>query len=95
VLLVNVRAYDTAVREKIMGAIERIVIGECEAGACPQEPEFDHFVPYTFWGYGGFLPGTRAVPNHNPGFAPAIQPTLRTATEAVVVAALAYLRTTG
>jgi hippurate hydrolase len=144
VLLVNVRAYDTAVREKIMGAIERIVRGECEAGACPQEPEFDHFesypltdndpavtdrvtrafvhhfgqgrvhrlapvpasedfsvipnafgVPYTFWGYGGFLPGTPVVPNHNPGFAPAIQPTLRTATEAVVVAALAYLRTTG
>lgn len=48
-------------------------------------------VPYAFWGYGGFLPGIPVVPNHNPGFAPAIQPTLQTATEAIVVAALAYL----
>jgi hippurate hydrolase len=140
VLLVDVRAYDTAVREKILGTIERIVRGECEAGGCPGEPEFDYFesypltdndptvtdrvtrafvdhfgqdrvhqlapvpasedfsvipkafgVPYTFWGYGGFLPGQHIVPNHNPGFAPAIQPTLQTATEAAVVAALAYL----
>jgi amidohydrolase len=144
VLLVNVRSYDTAVREKIIAAIERIVRGECEAGDCPQEPEFDYFesypltdndpavtdqvtrafvdhfgqdrvhplarvpasedfsiipnafgVPYTFWGNGGFLPGMRVVPNHNPGFAPAIQPTLQTATEAIVVAALAYLTTKG
>jgi hippurate hydrolase len=142
VLLVNVRAYDTAVREKIIGTIERIVRGECEAGGCPEEPEFDYFesypltdndpavtervtrafvehfgpdrvhqlarvpasedfsiipdafgVPYTFWGYGGFQPGMRVVPNHNPGFAPAIQPTLQTATEAIVAAALAYLAT--
>jgi hippurate hydrolase len=144
VLLVNVRFYDTAVREKIIAAIERIVRGECEAGDCPQEPEFDYFesypltdndpavtdqvtrafvdhfgqdrvhplarvpasedfsiipntfgVPYTFWGNGGFLPGMRVVPNHNPGFAPAIQPTLQTATEAIVVAALAYLTAKG
>lgn len=140
VLLVNVRSYDTAVREKIIGAIERIVRGECEAGGCPREPEFDYYesfpltdndpavtdrvtrafvdhfgqdrvhplarvpasedfsiipdafgVPYTFWGFGGFLPGMPVVPNHNPRFAPAVQPTLQTATEAVVAAALAYL----
>ena len=42
-------------------------------------------------GCGGFLPGMPVVPNHNPRFAPAIQPTLQTGTEAVVAAALAYL----
>jgi len=31
------------------------------------------------------------VGNHNPAFAPAIEPTVRTGTEAAVAAALAYL----
>ncbi|MGB7964237.1 MAG: amidohydrolase [Propionicimonas sp.] len=48
-------------------------------------------VPYSYWGLGGFLPGMPVYPNHNPAFAPAIQPTLRTGTEAIVVAAMAYL----
>ncbi len=47
--------------------------------------------PYTYWGLGGVVPGTCDYPIHNPGFAPSIQPTLRTGTEAVVVAAMAYL----
>jgi hippurate hydrolase len=47
--------------------------------------------PYTYWGLGGFAPGQTPYPNHSPYFAPAIQPTLDTGTEAVVVAALAYL----
>lgn len=46
--------------------------------------------PYTYWGVGGFPVG-RGVPNHSPFFAPLIQPTLDTGTEAIVVAALAYL----
>ena len=48
-------------------------------------------VPYTYWATGGFLPGRELVGNHNPGFAPDPQPTLRTGTEAQVVAALAHL----
>jgi hypothetical protein len=40
---------------------------------------------------GGFLPGMTVVGNHNPAFAPAIQPTLRTGTEAAVAATLAYV----
>jgi hippurate hydrolase len=48
-------------------------------------------VPYIFWGNGGFLPGMPVVGNHNPTFAPAIQPTIRTGTEAALAAALAYL----
>lgn len=49
-------------------------------------------VPYTYWGLGGFAPGMTVLPNHNPGFAPAMQPTLRTGTEAIVAAATAYLK---
>lgn len=138
-LLVNVRAYDNPVRDKILAAINRIVRAECEASGSPQEPTIETIaqfpltvndaavtnavnkaftdafgadrvhemapvpasedfslipkafgVPFTFWGNGGFLPGQPVVGNHNPTFAPAIQPTLRTGTEAAIAAALAY-----
>jgi hippurate hydrolase len=48
-------------------------------------------VPFTYWGNGGFLPGMTVVGNHNPAFAPAVQATLRTGTEAVVAATLVYV----
>jgi hippurate hydrolase len=60
-------------------------------------------VPYTYWGIGGIDPDTyrRAaeagrvaedVPvNHSPAFAPVVQPTLDTGTQAMVAAALAWL----
>jgi hippurate hydrolase len=63
-------------------------------------------VPYTYWGIGGIDPDAYAaasaagrvaqdVPvNHAPTFAPVIQPTLDTGTQAMVVAALAWLATT-
>jgi amidohydrolase len=59
--------------------------------------------PYSYWGIGGIDPGTyrRAaeagrvsddIPvNHSPMFAPVIQPTLDTGTQAMVSAALAWL----
>ncbi len=139
-MLVNIRAYDTEVREKIVAAIERIVRAECDAARSPQPPEIElyddypltdndedvtskvtsafmeHFgtdrvkrlepipasedfsvipdafgVPYSFWGFGGFTPDQEVYANHNPRFAPAIQPPLRTGTEAAVTAVLAYL----
>jgi hippurate hydrolase len=138
-LLVNLRAYDTEVRTKIIEAVERIVRGECAAAGSPEPPTFEYYdqfpltdnhadvtstvtaafrehfgpervvplgripasedfsrlpdafgTPYTYWGVGGFPPG-RGVPNHSPFFAPLIQPTLDTGTEAIVVAALSYL----
>lgn len=141
-MLLNIRAYDTAVREKIVAAIERIVRAECDATGSPQPPEIElyddypltsndadatatvttafveHFgaervkrldpipasedfsiipdafgIPYSFWGFGGFTPDQEVYANHNPRFAPAIQPPLRTGTEAAVAAALAYLGT--
>ena len=48
-------------------------------------------VPYTYWGLGGFADMSNAVGNHNPAFAPDLQPTLDRGTEAVVVAASAWL----
>ncbi|GAT12327.1 amidohydrolase [Mycolicibacterium novocastrense] len=139
-LLLNVRTYDPAVRDTILGSIDRIVRAECEASGSPKEPTFETIatfprtvndpqvtdavtqaftqafgpdrvhelepatasedfsripdafgVPYTYWSNGGFLPGQHVVANHNPEFAPAIQPTLRTGTEAAIAATLAYL----
>jgi amidohydrolase len=42
-LLLNLRTYDTALREKIMAAIERIVRGECAAAGSPRDPEFEYY----------------------------------------------------
>ncbi|MCI5825553.1 MAG: amidohydrolase [Arcanobacterium sp.] len=48
-------------------------------------------VPYCYWGFGGFAEDQEKFPNHNPRFAPIMQPSLRTGTEAAAVAALSYL----
>lgn len=60
-------------------------------------------VPYSYWGIGGIDPAiygaaeqagriSQDIPvNHSPNFAPVIQPTLDTGTQALVVAALAWL----
>lgn len=60
-------------------------------------------IPYTYWALGGIDPETddrpdpdgrtaRAAPvNHSPTFAPVIQPTLDTGTQALTVATLACL----
>ncbi|MCX7521392.1 amidohydrolase [Microbacterium sp. STN6] len=60
-------------------------------------------VPYSYWGVGGADPEAYArakaagtieqdiASNHSPRFAPPIEPTLRTATAAIVVAATAWL----
>ena len=61
-------------------------------------------MPYTYWGIGGIderqctlrrptpVGSAQDIPvNHSPTFAPVIQPTLDTGTEALVVAALDWL----
>jgi len=60
-------------------------------------------VPYTYWGIGGTDPDTyrraaergrvdQDIPvNHSPTFAPVVQPTLDTGTQALVVAAMTWL----
>ncbi len=151
-LLLNLRTYDVALRERIMASIERIVRGECAAAGSPRDPEFEYYdqfpltnndaattqkitaaftehfggsqvfhaepvtasedfsripdafgVPYTYWTVGS-VPAdmyrkalengtvSQDIPaNHSPFFAPAIDPTLSVATQAQIVAALAYL----
>jgi amidohydrolase len=61
-------------------------------------------IPYTYWGIGGIDPAAyekaeragrvaQDIPvNHSAAFAPVVQPTLDTGTQAAVVAALAFLR---
>jgi amidohydrolase len=151
-LLLNLRTYNAALRERIMASIERIVRGECAAAGSPREPEFEYYdqfpltnndaattqkitaaftehfggsqvfhaepvtasedfsripdafgVPYTYWTVGS-VPAdmyrkavengtvSQDIPaNHSPFFFPAIDPTLSIATQAQIVAALAYL----
>ena len=42
-LLLNLRTYDEAVRERIMTSIERIVHGMCQAAGSPLDPEFAYY----------------------------------------------------
>lgn len=48
-------------------------------------------VPFTYWAIGGFADMGSAPPNHTGTFAPDLQPTLDRGTEAMVVAACAWL----
>lgn len=45
-LLLNVRTYDSAVRDTILAAIDRIVRAECEASGSPQEPTFESIATF-------------------------------------------------
>lgn len=47
--------------------------------------------PYTFWGLGGFADQANAPGNHNPAFAPDMQPTLDRGAEAIIVASAPWL----
>jgi hippurate hydrolase len=46
VLLVNLRTYDMAVRQRMIDSIERMVRAECEASGSPRPPDFDYFDQY-------------------------------------------------
>jgi amidohydrolase len=46
VLLMNIRAYDEAIREKLLAAITRIVTAECEAAGSPLPPEIELYESY-------------------------------------------------
>lgn len=68
----------------------------CDLDAVPASEDFSIIpdelgVPYTYWGLGGFADTNAAVGNHNPAFAPDLQPTLDRGVEAIVVAACAWL----
>ena len=48
-------------------------------------------VPYVYWGIGGFADQDNAPGNHNPAFAPDLQPTLDVGTQAIITAASPWL----
>ena len=151
-LRINIRTQTTATREKVLGAVTRIIEKECEASGCEKKPLIEettrfpltsndaettnklsknfgeifgeNFIsdlapnnasedvsnlatsvgkPCCFWFFGGIdaQKWKRAeeadriaqdIPvNHSGYFAPVIQPTLKTGTEALCAAALTFL----
>jgi hippurate hydrolase len=46
VLLVNLRTYDMAVRQRMIDSIERMVRAECEASGSPHPPDFEYYDQY-------------------------------------------------
>lgn len=45
-LLLNIRAYDDAVRETLIAAIERIVTAECQSANSPKPPQIELYESY-------------------------------------------------
>lgn len=88
---------DGDVTDKVRAAFDAYFGEESfDLDAVPASEDFsiipDAFgVPYTYWGLGGFVDRSKAVGNHNPAFAPDLQPTLDRGAEAIVVAASAWL----
>ena len=107
VLKPNVRTYDEGTREAVLGAVERIVRAECTASRSPREPELELYDRYPLTDNDAAVTARVAaarnaaeeagrvaedIPvNHSSAFAPVMQPTLATGTEALVVASLAWL----
>jgi metal-dependent amidase/aminoacylase/carboxypeptidase family protein len=99
----TVRAPLTSINGAIAGPISKVF--ENYFGSNAEEVAFTrawedfstlgaaHSVPYAYWNYGGTPIGTKKpfATNHSPFLAPAIQPTLKTGTDAMVLAALAFL----
>ncbi|WP_156188259.1 amidohydrolase [Arsenicicoccus sp. oral taxon 190] len=91
---------DKAVTEAVTGAFVEHFGAERVAELAPLTGSEDFSVvpdafgvPYSYWTIGGFPADADPIPNHNPRFAPVLDPTLRTGTEAALVAVLAHLRT--
>lgn len=89
---------DAEVTAKVRAAMESALGAERVETMAPQTASEDFSVipeafgiPYCYWGFGGFVEGQDVVPNHNPGFAPSLQPTITTGTDAAVAATLAFL----
>lgn len=89
---------DPGVSAKVAAAF-RAAFGEDRVSALPPQTASEDFstvprafeIPYCYWGLGGFPEGETPPANHNPKFAPVMQPTLRTGAESLITAALAWL----
>ncbi|GAW19495.1 hypothetical protein ANO14919_089820 [Xylariales sp. No.14919] len=98
----TVRAPLTTNDPSVSEAVGRVFAGYFEANAVEMRftracEDFStlgkkHSVPYAYWNFGGSQTTEGPVPtNHSPFFAPAIQPTLQTGTDAMALAALSFL----
>ncbi|MCI6206239.1 MAG: M20/M25/M40 family metallo-hydrolase, partial [Corynebacterium glucuronolyticum] len=88
---------DDALTAKVRAAFDAF-FGEDSIDITPQSASEDFSIipdevntPYAYWGLGGFADQENAPGNHNPAFAPDLQPTLDRGAEAAVVAASAWL----
>lgn len=89
---------DPATTEKVTAALVDALGADAVTTADPVPASEDFSVipdalgvPYTYWALGGQGADAPLAPNHNPRFAPVINPTLTTGTTAAVAAALAWL----
>ncbi|KAF9769848.1 hypothetical protein IL306_012661 [Fusarium sp. DS 682] len=99
----SIRAPLTENDHAIAGAVSRVFEGYFGQNAtemtftraCEDFPILGapHNVPYAYWNFGGTPRDTEEplAVNHSPNFAPAIQPTLQVGTDAMALAALAFL----
>ena len=85
-VLANMRSYSAVTRQRMLDAIGRIVRAECQASGSPKDPEFETIFTFPVTDNDAAATGRVAT-----AFLPPLQPTLRTGTEALVTAALAWL----
>ena len=93
-LTVNDEDTAATVRDGLVGLFGEDRVAEMEPATASEDFSRvpDAFeAPYCYWIFGGLKEG-ETIPNHNPKFAPVMQPTLRTGTEALVAAACAFFR---
>ncbi|WIM68104.1 amidohydrolase [Corynebacterium breve] len=88
---------DAQATERVRGAFDSY-FGDASMDLAPVPASEDFSIipdalgaPYSYWGVGGFANPETAPGNHNPAFAPDLQPTLDRGSEALIVAACAWL----
>ena len=88
---------DEAATKRVRGAFDDF-FGDASTDLAPVPASEDFSVipdalgvPYVYWGVGGFADQATAPGNHNPAFAPDLQPTLDVGTQAIIVAAAPWL----
>ena len=88
----NVRNFDPAVRERVLGSPRRIIAAEADASGVLAQMLG---VPSVYWMFGSFNPdrlaGGNVAGNHSPEFAPDVDPTLMTGVRAALTALLSKL----
>ncbi|KIL94004.1 hypothetical protein FAVG1_02566 [Fusarium avenaceum] len=99
-ILLDVKTVNPKIRRPALDIIERHFRDECTSEGVPTDPVFNYTVRAPLTSNDGAIVGPICTPvgtkkpfatNHSPFFAPAIQPTLKTGTDTMALAALAFL----